>query len=155
MANTVYLITGANRGIGRALTESFLARPNTSIIAAVRNPSSETSTSLQSIPKGVDSRLITVKIDSSSLPDAANMIKSLESNYNIVHIDVVIANAGISENPSPILSVSTEEVRKHIDVNTLGPLTLFQATYPLLKQQEAGLCWCGKCHGNGRSAAQQ
>jgi NAD(P)-dependent dehydrogenase (short-subunit alcohol dehydrogenase family) len=38
MTNTIYLITGASRGIGRALTETFLAHSNTTVITAVREP---------------------------------------------------------------------------------------------------------------------
>ncbi|KAL4860724.1 hypothetical protein BDV12DRAFT_208901 [Aspergillus spectabilis] len=136
MANLIYLITGANRGIGRALTKSLLARPSTTVIAAVRDPSSGSSTSLKSIPKGDGSCLVTVKIDSGSPPDVAIAVKTLESEYNMTHIDVVIANAGISENLSPMLSVSFEDIKEHIDVNTLGPLALFQATHLLLKQSK-------------------
>jgi hypothetical protein len=43
MTNTIYLITGASRGIGRGLAEIFLARPNTIVIAAVRDPAGASS----------------------------------------------------------------------------------------------------------------
>jgi hypothetical protein len=49
MTNTVCLISGANRGVGRGLVEALLSRPNTTIIAAVRNPNVAASQSLNSI----------------------------------------------------------------------------------------------------------
>ena len=36
--NISYLVTGANRGIGRGLVAAFLARPHATVIAAVRDP---------------------------------------------------------------------------------------------------------------------
>ncbi|KAL4876923.1 NAD(P)-binding protein [Aspergillus karnatakaensis] len=136
MTDTIYLITGANRGIGRALAESFLARPNITVIAAVRDPAIESSKSLQSISKGAESRVITVKIDSAILSDAAAAVETLKNDHSITHIDVVIANAGICENPQPFLAVRFEDIQRHIDVNTFAPIALFKATYPLLKQSE-------------------
>ncbi|KAL5337414.1 NAD(P)-binding protein [Aspergillus crustosus] len=132
MASTVYLITGASRGIGRALTESFIARPNTTVIAGVRDPNGDNSKSLENLPKGDTSHLITVRIDSKAFSDAATAVETLKNHHNITHIDVVIANAGICETPSPVLTTSLDVLREHIDVNTFGPLVLFQATYPLL-----------------------
>ncbi|KAL6232396.1 hypothetical protein BDW75DRAFT_232843 [Aspergillus navahoensis] len=113
MTNTVYLISGANRGIGRGVVEVLLSRPNTTVIAAVRNPDAAASQSLNSITPGTSSHLII---------------------YNISHLDVVIANAGISNDYSPVHSVSPDVVREHVDVNFYGPLHLFQAAYPLLKK---------------------
>ena len=97
MTSTVYLITGASRGIGRGLVETFLARSNTTVIAAVRDPASAPSQSLQSLSKGDSSRLIVVKIDAKSPTDPAAAVKTLQTEHSIDHIDVVIANAGISD----------------------------------------------------------
>ncbi|KAK2777677.1 hypothetical protein FQN53_002128, partial [Emmonsiellopsis sp. PD_33] len=36
---TTYAITGANRGLGLGLVKTYLSRPNTSVIAIVRNSS--------------------------------------------------------------------------------------------------------------------
>ncbi|KAJ0413114.1 NAD(P)-binding protein [Aspergillus carlsbadensis] len=132
MTNTIYLITGANRGIGRGLVAALLSRPNTTVIAAVRNPDAPTSTSLTALPKSSTSTLITVKIDSQSPPDAAAAIATLQSTHGITHIDTVFANAGISSDYSPVRSVPLDVVREHVEVNAYGPLVLFQAVYPLL-----------------------
>lgn len=48
-------------------------------------------------------------------------------------LDVVIANAGMSDCFTSPLETPPEEMIKHFDVNTNGPLVLFQATYELLR----------------------
>ncbi|KAJ5985220.1 hypothetical protein N7522_012416 [Penicillium canescens] len=122
MTNTIYLITGASRGIGRGLAETFLARSNTTVIAAVREPVGASSQSLQSLPKGESSRLIVVKVDSKSPTDPAAAVETLQREHGIDHLDVVIANAGIGEDFSP--------------VNGYGPIYLYQAVHPLLKKSK-------------------
>lgn len=136
MTNTIYLITGANRGIGRGLTETFLARPNTTVIAAVRDPANASSQSLQSLPKGNSSHLITVKIDSKSPTDPATALEALQRENGIEHLDVVIANAGICQDFSPVHGVSIPVLQEHIEVNAYGPIYLYQAVYAFLKKSK-------------------
>ncbi|KAH6715911.1 hypothetical protein DL95DRAFT_528683 [Leptodontidium sp. 2 PMI_412] len=131
MANTTVLITGANRGIGKGLLEIYLARPSHTVIAAVRDPA--TASSLSSLPKGKDSTLIIVKIDSASETDAAAAVEVLKTKHGITTLDIVIANAGISNSaPCPVATVPLAEIHSHLQVNGLGPIVLFQAVFPLL-----------------------
>jgi len=132
MAPTTYLITGASRGLGLGLTKAYLLRPNSTVIAAVRNPSS--ASSLNSLPKGEGSTLIIVKIDSASHTDAQAAIKELTEVHKITTLDVVIANAGISLPPVPIATVPLSEIQDSLNTNAFGPLLLFQASLPLLKK---------------------
>lgn len=136
MTNTIYLITGASRGIGRGLAEKFLSRSNTTVIAAVREPAGASSQSLQFLPKGESSRLVVVKVDSKSSTDPAAAVETLQREHGIDHLDVVIANAGISEDFSPVHGVSIPVLREHIEVNGYGPIYLYQAVYPLLKKSK-------------------
>jgi len=46
----------------------------------------------------------------------------------------VIANAGISNDASPIETATVDSVQEHINVNAIGPYLLFQATFGLLKK---------------------
>ncbi|RJE21984.1 aflatoxin biosynthesis ketoreductase nor-1 [Aspergillus sclerotialis] len=131
--NTIYLITGANRGIGRGLTSAFLARPNTTVIAAVRDPSHPTSQSLHSLPTESSSKLIAVKIDCASPTDPQAAVDHLQ-DQGVTRVDVVIANAGISKDYSRVHEVPIHTLKEHIDVNALGPVCLFQAVYPLLQK---------------------
>ncbi|KAL2065557.1 hypothetical protein VTL71DRAFT_3227 [Oculimacula yallundae] len=131
MGNTTVLITGANRGIGKGLLEIYLARPSHTVIAAVRDLS--TATPLESLPKGKDSALIIVKIDSASETDPAAAIEILKTQHSISALDIVIANAGIAKAaPCPVSSIPVAEIHDHLQVNGIGPIVLFQAVFPLL-----------------------
>ncbi|KAL4938166.1 hypothetical protein BDV06DRAFT_232079 [Aspergillus oleicola] len=134
MANKINLITGASRGIGRGLVENFLARDNTTVIAAVRDPNSASSKSLKTLPKGANSKVIVVKIDAKLPSDPATAIQSLQSSHGITHLDIVIANAGISDDFSTVHDVPINTVKEHVEVNAYGPLYLYQVVYPLLKK---------------------
>jgi len=116
------------------LTGTFLARANNTVVAAVRNPSSnESVSSLKSLPIGTNSKLIIVEIDSLSETDAADAVKLLRTEHGITSLDTVIANSGIANHVGPVISTPLSEMRSHFEVNTLGPLLLFQATAALLE----------------------
>ncbi|KAI0110609.1 NAD(P)-binding protein [Hypoxylon sp. NC0597] len=136
-SNTIVLITGASRGMGFGLSRVFLSRPRTTVIAGVRNPESTSSKDLADLPKGEDSKLIVVKIDSTSDVDAGTAIAHLKSSENISHLDIVVANAGLSIAIGPLAEVKPSQVAELIDVNALGPLRLAQATLPLLAKSPA------------------
>ena len=89
-SNTVYLITGANRGIGLGLVTALLKRPNTTVIAGVRDTTASTSQALSSLPTANASKVVVVQIDSNNQYSAELAIKGLK---DIDHIDTVIANA--------------------------------------------------------------
>jgi norsolorinic acid ketoreductase len=131
--STVYLITGASRGLGRAWVETYLSRPNNTVIAAVRDPNAATSKSLETLKTGSNSKLITIKIDSASETDAADAIKNLQAQ-GISHLDVVIANAGIATSLTPLSQTPLSEFKHVLAVNSIAPLLLFQATFPLLNK---------------------
>jgi norsolorinic acid ketoreductase len=120
-------------GLGKGLVQSYLSRPNHIVIAAVRDPAKPDSQALKSLPVSSDSKLITVKIDSSSDTDAKEAIQSLQSTHAINKLDVVIANAGICEFHGSAFQASIQSLRDHLNVNTVGALIIFQATWRLLQ----------------------
>ncbi|KAH7007508.1 aflatoxin biosynthesis ketoreductase nor-1 [Ilyonectria destructans] len=134
---STYLITGANRGIGRGFVQRILQKPSTTVIAAVRDPSHPTSTALADLPKGAGTKLITVKLDSAVETDAASAVAELR-DQGITSLDMVIANAGIAQGGSSVRETSVANTLKHFKINVLGPLTLFQATADLLKASKTG-----------------
>ncbi|UNI24517.1 hypothetical protein JDV02_010255 [Purpureocillium takamizusanense] len=138
--NMTYLITGANRGIGRQLTTNLLLRPRTTVVATVRNPADETSQSLLSLPRADSSALIVLplndadpSIDSTSLAARLAVASEKEQmSLSVKHIDVVVANAGAAAEFQCVLDTSPEAARSCFEVNAIGPLKLFQACWPLL-----------------------
>lgn len=128
-----YLITGANRGLGRGLLEALIQRPNTLVVAGVRNLSDPTVKSLESVKTGSGSKVITVVINSNDDSSAQKAIDVLKTQHGITKLDTVIANAGISNYYGPATTTPVSEVREHFEVNAVGTIVLFQAAWPLLK----------------------
>ncbi|KAJ5197424.1 hypothetical protein N7449_007903 [Penicillium cf. viridicatum] len=135
---TTYLVTGGNRGIGRALVQTLLQRTATIVIAAVRDPSSASSKTLQELPRGAGSNLITIKLDSSISTDATEAVAQLQTEHGLSSIDVVIANAGIAVGGAPVRQTTAANIAEHFLVNTTGPVMLFQATANLLQASKTG-----------------
>ncbi|KAL9473296.1 hypothetical protein ACSS6W_007676 [Trichoderma asperelloides] len=135
-SNTNILITGANRGIGKGLVTAYLAVPNTTVVATVRDPSHTTAKSLQSLSKAAGSRLVVIKIDISSIESIGCGIKSLVSTHDVHTLDVVIANAGIAGMSASLALTPVSELQSFINVNAYGQLELFKAVAPLLRSSK-------------------
>lgn len=131
MSGLTYLITGAARGIGKGLLATFLLRPNTTVIAAVRNTITAQE-SLSFLPVGPGSKLIIIKIDSTIDSDPAAAVSELKTKYSITNLDVLVSNAGFLDVSAPGLGASADQARKHFETNTIGPMVLLQAFMPLL-----------------------
>lgn len=135
MAPTIVLITGANRGLGKGLLELYLAKPNHTIIAANRDPTHTTSKALNDFPKAEGTSLLVIKIDATVSTDPADAVKQL-AHHGIDHLDIIIANAGISYVYPKVSEVKVEDMQKHTIPNTYGVIWLYQATLPLLKKSK-------------------
>jgi norsolorinic acid ketoreductase len=148
--STVVLITGGNRGesitavstddvgltrfvgIGKGLVAHYLAQPDTTVIATAREVSYQNASAFDTLQRGDRSRLLIVQLSvdvASSIAEAASVI---EKHHHIHQIDIVISNAGICDHWGPVLEMRDADVLTHFQVNTLGPLRLFQALAPLL-----------------------
>ncbi|KAK0702404.1 aflatoxin biosynthesis ketoreductase nor-1 [Lasiosphaeris hirsuta] len=135
MTTTNVFITGVSRGIGKALAEAYLARPNHIVIGSVRDLSSPVATELQTeATKGEGSRLILVKIEATSETDYAAAVKHIEAVEGIDRLDIVVASAGVTGELTAVAGIDAADFKHVLDVNTVGPIRLFQATLPLLSK---------------------
>jgi len=119
IANKTILITGANRGIGRALLDEALRRGAKKVYAGTR--------SALHYP---DQRVTPLTLDvtsASQIQRAANEIDTL---------DLLINNAGVAIFDD--LS-NLDVIQKHLDVNFLGLLKVTQAFLPLLKRSKGAI----------------
>lgn len=109
------LITGANRGIGLALTKHFTARGDR-VIAVCRRSSPGLDDTGAQVESGVDVG-----------DDAA--VAALAQRLSDVRIDTLVLNAGILERESlgSIDAAGFESMRRQFEVNALGPLRVAQA----------------------------
>ncbi|KAI5481189.1 short-chain dehydrogenase/reductase SDR family protein [Pseudohyphozyma bogoriensis] len=134
MSPTVYLISGANRGIGFTFVSYLATRPNVVIYAGARDPS--TATALKALSDAHPGVIHIIKLVSASAEDAQAAASAVEKAHG--KVDVVIANAGIIDDVSGAATVSLGAMKTHFEVNTLGPLVLFQATHSLLTKSDGG-----------------
>ncbi|KAK5014430.1 hypothetical protein LTR39_003150, partial [Cryomyces antarcticus] len=119
------LVSGANKGkdaqalrIGYGFVQKYLARPNTTVIGTVRDPSAASFKALYDIPKALGSSIILVKVESTSETDAIEAVKSL-STFGIDHLDLVLRNAGVVKLAAfvPVADLKIPDLMEHADVN--------------------------------------
>ncbi|TVY16473.1 Norsolorinic acid ketoreductase [Lachnellula arida] len=151
-------------GIGLHLAAALLLRPHTTVIATLR--SEETSQeALHALPAGENSKLVITYLDlspSTPIPDPETETNSentpqtqphthtpqslhhaLTKTHHIPYINTIIASAGHGTSFRSLLSTPPSSLLQNFHINTLGPITLFQALYPLLE--------AGTGNGNGES----
>ncbi|KAL4864027.1 hypothetical protein BDV12DRAFT_206050 [Aspergillus spectabilis] len=135
--NTIYVVTGANRGLGLGLVKSLLGRRSTTIIASVRNNESDEAlkSEITTVTAGPNSILHIIHLDFSTAIAPSKILEAVTTKVtDITHIDVLIANAGFAAPMSPVLTTTPEDLRQSFEVNTIAPLLVFQAFWPLLQK---------------------
>jgi NAD(P)-dependent dehydrogenase (short-subunit alcohol dehydrogenase family) len=126
--NKVALVTGANRGIGEAIVESFLNHGAKKVYLAVRNPAST-----KAMEEKYGDKVVTVKAD---LTDAASITQLAEQAKDV---DVVVNNAGILIPSSPLADGAEAALTKELDVNVFGLLRVANAFAGILEANHGAL----------------
>ncbi|KAL1759839.1 hypothetical protein FB107DRAFT_204050 [Schizophyllum commune] len=129
---TVYLVTGTNRGVGLAFVRLLATRPDVMVYATARKLDGAADLRALADESAGKIRLLELSYgDEESNAAAVARVKS-----EVGRLDVVIANAGeASCFDEPLFGradVRLPQVFSAILVNTIGPLVLFKAVYPLL-----------------------
>ncbi len=119
---SVALVTGANRGIGKAITTALLDRGVAKVYAAVRD--------VTTVPTD-DPRLVPVRLDVTD-PDQVRAVAATLSD-----VEIVVNNAGIGRPATP-LTASVEDARAELEVNYLPLLATTQAFAPVLAANGGG-----------------
>lgn len=115
--NKIALVTGANRGIGKAIVESFINHGATKVYLAVRNPEST-----KAIEEQYGDQVVTIQADVSN----TDSIKRLAEQTT--DVDIVVNNAGIALPDSRVLADDVEDkLAKEFNVNVLGLLRVAKA----------------------------
>lgn len=141
--NTVYVITGGNRGLGLGLVRALVARPSTTVIATVRSADAAGSLKAEpSITLGSGSALYVAILDFSSAIPPAQVLEAIEAatadGASLSHIDVLVNNAGICPPLATAAQTSAEDLRAAYETNTIAPLMVFQGLWPLLQKSKTG-----------------
>ena len=132
MKKTV-LITGCNRGLGKAFMNAFAA-DGYDIIALVRNMSSDFEETIKALrQQGTDVFPVFVELtDRMALQNKLHDIIAMERP-----IDVLINNAGINV-CKPIFFMEYEEIEKSFQVNYFAPFLLMKEISSLMVRQGYG-----------------
>ena len=119
MANRTVLVTGGNRGIGRALVEEALRRGAKRVYAGMRQPLAHP-----------DGRVTTLPLD---VTDAAQIRAAAE---HVDALDILVNNAGVAAfddlGDRAVLEL-------HLAVNLLGPHAITQAFLPQLTRSRGAV----------------
>ncbi|KAF5578381.1 ketoreductase [Fusarium subglutinans] len=133
--NSVWVVTGGNRGIGLGFVKALLARPSVTIIATVRNDQARTALedATMDLVKGDGAILRIVRLDFTTAlsPDQISKL------FDLDHVDVLINNAAASYKSYPVLEIPTDDLRSAFEINTISPLTVVQGLWPLLQKSSA------------------
>jgi len=120
------LVTGASRGIGRAIAERLAERYE--IIAVARSAKA-----LEQVAHGIESRggrCRAIALDVSNHAAVSSALASLE-------VDVVVNNAGLGI-IKPIAEMSVDEWRKQVSVNLDGMFYVTRAVLPGMIARKRG-----------------
>jgi NAD(P)-dependent dehydrogenase (short-subunit alcohol dehydrogenase family) len=127
MANRVWLVTGASRGIGSEIAKAILATGDT-LVATAR-----TTASLAYF--GDSDRLLPLRLDVTDPTQAADAVAAGLDRFG--HIDILVNNAGISF-LGAVEETSPEQVKRLFDTNVFGLLNVTRAVLPHMRARRRG-----------------
>ncbi|OGK16171.1 hypothetical protein A2690_01895 [Candidatus Roizmanbacteria bacterium RIFCSPHIGHO2_01_FULL_39_12b] len=131
--NKVVLITGAARGIGRAIALAF-AKEGAKIVVNHYKSKKEANKLVAEIKKiGPDA--IAIRADISEINEIKKLVK--ESIIKFKGIDIIINNAGI-QLPAPINETTEEMWDNTFDINLKGAFFCIKEVLPYMKQKTKG-----------------
>lgn len=123
----IALVTGANRGIGKAIVVGLMEHGAAKVYAAVRDTKSA-----EPLVKEFGERVVPVQLDLAK-PDT---IVAAAQQANDVQL--VINNAGVLRTASPLAADAIEALQFEMDINVYGLLRMAQAFAPVLKANGGG-----------------
>jgi NAD(P)-dependent dehydrogenase (short-subunit alcohol dehydrogenase family) len=126
--NSIILITGANRGIGKAMLTAFLAAGAAKVYAGARDPAG-----LDPMVAEHGERVVPLRIDVTE-PSSVQAAATTASD-----VQVVVNNAGVLAVASPLEAGAKEALDREMAVNVHGLLHMAQAFAPVLKANGGGV----------------
>src|SRR5208282_1170089 len=125
----VWLITGASRGLGRALADAVLAAGH-KLVATARNPAQ-----LADLVERYGDQVRAVALDVTDERAAEAAIQASVQAFG--RLDVLVNNAGYGDVGS-IEDTSLADFLAQIETNLFGVITVTKSVIPLMREQGAG-----------------
>ena len=120
--NSVALITGANRGIGRAFVEALLELGARRVYAAARTVST-----LDAVVRLDPQRVRAMKLDVTSATDAQAAAAQASDVTLLINNAAILATGGLADLP-------LASIRENMETNFFGVLNVTNAFVPVLEQ---------------------
>lgn len=121
------LITGANRGIGKAILEALLGSGAKKVYAAVRNPASA-----DPLIEAHGERVAAIAVD---LQDPDTISGAAQT---AIDVDLVVNNAGVLKQSLPLDTDAIDSLKFEMEVNAYGLMRIAKAFAPVLKANGGG-----------------
>jgi NAD(P)-dependent dehydrogenase (short-subunit alcohol dehydrogenase family) len=134
----VVLITGSSTGFGRLFTET-LARKGHMVFATMRDLGGRNAKNASEIRTLAQKESLPVHVLEMDVTDDASVERAIDAAVSKAgRLDVVINNAGyfltgLEE------AVTTEQARRLMDTNFLGPVRVNRAVLPHMRRQRSGM----------------
>ena len=131
LAGKVAIVTGASRGIGRAISIA-LAQEAATIVLAARSIPQLQITAEQVTKAGGEARIVHVELTEEQ--SIRNLIQVTEEKLG--RLDILVNNAGVTYS-AELQQTSTEDWQRCISINASAPFILCREALPLLKISKA------------------
>lgn len=131
LAGKVAIVTGASRGIGRAVSVA-LAQETATIVLAARSIQELQITAEQVTKAGGQARIILVELTEEQ--SIRNLIQV--AGEKLGRLDILVNNAGVTHS-AEFQQTSTEDWQRCISINARAPFILCREALPLLKKAQA------------------
>ncbi len=136
LAGRVALVTGASRGIGRAVAGRFAAEGAT-VICVARNRGGLEELDDEVATRNAPGRVVLTPLDLTDFESIEKVAFAVHQRFD--HLDILVGNAGdLGGGLSPLGHYPPKLFRQAFDVNVTANYGLIRAFDPLLRRSDAG-----------------
>lgn len=129
----VVIVTGAGTGIGRAMVQEFVAQG--AFVAALGRRADKLQNTLALLPDPSAAMALSVDVSDAEAVDKA--VKQIHAQRG--RIDLLVNNAGIMDDYTPVHKTDVEGWRKVLDINIVGSYLMCRAVIPHMLDQGKGV----------------
>ncbi len=144
----VAIVTGAGRGIGRAIAQRF-SQEGAAVVLAAR-----TTTQIREAAKEIESSggyAVAIRCDVTKERQVERLVARVAQRFG--RIDILVNNAGINMPPTDVTETDLADWRRIVDVNLTGAFICTRAVLPHMKEQGSGVVLTISSVGGRRGAA--